>query len=133
MGTFTVDDDPELALLGEDLAWPIALDGGDLATVRGEDNLLLALTTRATTGRGEVPIFPLDGVDLEDFQNGVGAADERSALEARLLEQYLREDRIDSVTVDAGDGTEVGDTDVRIVAALRSGRVLEAVVPFGGV
>lgn len=132
MGAF-IPDDPEIDLFGYDLAWPLALDGnGDLAVVSGEDNALSALPIRAITRRGEVPIFPNDGLDTEDFENGLVTDEERAVLQARLLEQYRREDRLTSVTVTPIDGDVPEETVVRIEAELRSGRTAPVDVAFGG-
>lgn len=131
MGTF-LDDDPKIDAFGEDLDFPLALDGNaDLAVIRGEDNVLSALPIRAMTAAGEVPIYPADGADLEDLQGGPADDVARGALEARLLEQYTRDDRLASVTVTSDDGAEPGDTTIHLAAELRTGTRLEAVVPFG--
>lgn len=131
MGVF-IPDDSDVAVHGEDLAWPFALDGnGDLAVVSGEANLVSALPIRAVTGRGEVPLFPDDGIDLDDFQGGVGSDAERAALAARLIEQYRRDDRLRTVRVTvAEDGEWVV---AHLDAIARTGRALDPVdVPFGG-
>lgn len=127
-------DDPELATHGFDLVWPLRRDGnGDLAVVSGEANTLSALPIRAVTRRGEIPIFPADGVDLDDLQNSVSTDGERAALQARLTEQYrAREDRLESVAVTVGDGRDGDETLAEIHAAFRSGRTATAEVPFGG-
>jgi hypothetical protein len=131
VGAFTPDD-PAIEIHGVDLAWPFALDGnGDLATVSGEENTLSALPIRAVTGLGEVPIFPDDGVDLEDMQNGLVTDDERAAARGRMIAQYRREDRIESVTITADDGDEPGDTVFHLDAHMRSGRTASVDVPFG--
>ncbi len=132
MGAFSPDD-PVLALHGFDLVWPLALDGNnDLATVSGEDNTLSALPIRAATTRGEIPFFPLDGIDLEDLQGGLNSDGERAALRGRLVEQYRsREDRLESVNVAVGDGTDSGDTVALVTAKFRGGAVETIEVPFG--
>jgi len=131
VGTF-LDDDPKIDAFGEDLDFPLALDGNDdLAVIRGEDNVLSALTVRAMTSAGEVAIYPSDGADLEDLQGGPADTVARGALEARLLEQYTRDDRLASVTVSSVDGADQGDATIHISAELRTGTRLEAAVPFG--
>lgn len=131
MGTF-LDDDPKIDAFGEDLDFPLALDGNDdLAVIRGEDNVLSALTVRAMTSAGEVAIYPSDGADLEDLQGGPADTVARGALEARLLEQYTRDDRLASVTISSVDGADPGDATIHISAELRTGTVLETDVPFG--
>lgn len=131
VGTF-LDDDPKIDAFGEDLDFPLALDGnGDLRAIRGEDNVLSAMITRAMTAAGEVSIYPSDGADLEDLQGGPADLVARAALEARLLEQYTRDDRLASVTVTSDDGADPGDTTIHLSAELRTGTRLEADVPFG--
>ena len=125
-------DSLDVEIHGRDLAWPFALDGnGDLAEVSGEANLLSALPIRAVTGRGEVPLFPDDGIDLEDFQGGVATAGERASLAARLIEQYRRDDRLQTVRVTVDE--DGADVIAHIDAVARTGRALESIdVPFGG-
>ena len=100
MSTFLVDD-PEIAAYGEDLFWPFDLtSSGDLRAIDGAENLRQAMEIRAVTGRGEVLYQPLDGIDFDEFENGV--ADDISAvkLRARLVDQYqTREDRLTDVAV----------------------------------
>lgn len=127
-----IPDDPAIEIHGEDLAFPFVLDGnGDLAVISGEANTMSALPIRAITGLREIPLFPEDGVDLEDMQNGLVTDDERAAATARLLAQFRREDRIESLRVTAGDGDDPGDTVFSLEAKLRGGRVESVDVPFG--
>ncbi len=131
MGTF-FPDDPAVLLHGEDLTWPLALDGtGDLSVVSGEANTLSALPVRAVTGRGEVTIFPDDGLDMDEFQNGLGTDEERAVLQARLLEQFRREDRLASLQVTMVDGADESETIVQLHGFLRTGREVDIAVPFG--
>lgn len=110
MGVF-LEDDPIVAALGADLAWPLALDGnGDLAEVSGFENLLSALPLRAITPRGSVPHRPLDGFNNEEFQNGPMAEEENAVIQARMLEQYgEREDRLTAISIEIAETVE-GDT-----------------------
>lgn len=130
---FTVDD-PDVALFGEDLAFPFALTGtGDLATVSGQDNLVAALTDRAITRRGEIPHRPNYGVDFDEFQNAPAIEEEYVLLQARLLEQYLREDRLEAVTVDVvPDPSNSGDTQVYVRGTVRNGEGVAATIPLEG-
>ena len=131
MATF-LPADVDVEVFGRDLAWPFALDGnGDLVEVAGEANLVSALPIRAVTRRGEVPLFPDDGIDLDDFQNGVASDGERASLAARLIEQYRRDDRLRSVRVTVDE--DGGDVIAHVDAIARTGRTLEPVdVTFGG-
>lgn len=131
VGSF-VPDDINVEIYGTDLAWPFALTGtGDLAVVDGEANLVSALPIRAVTRRGEIPLFPDDGIDLDDFQSAPASDGERAALSARLLEQYRRDDRLRSVRVTVEEDGD--DVVAHIDGIARTGRALEPVdVTFGG-
>jgi hypothetical protein len=134
-GRLFVEPDPVLDALKEDLAWPFAMDpNGDLRVVGGLQNLESALVGRAITGRGEIPHRPSYGIDFEDLQNGPSVAEEHAVLEARLLEQYEREDRIeDGVTVTvARDESEPGDTIATINAHAKTGQDVSAEVVLTG-
>lgn len=121
----------DVEIHGTDLAWPFALTGtGDLAVVEGEANLVSALPIRAVTRRGEVPLFPDDGIDLDDFQGAPGSDGERAALSARLIEQYRRDDRLRSVRVTVDEDGD--DVIAHVDGVARTGRAFEPVdVTFG--
>jgi hypothetical protein len=129
-----VDPDPEIDLLREDLAWPFDLDEtGDLRGVSGIPNVESAMTARAITGKREIPHRPNYGLDVEDLQGGPNCEEENSALEARLLDQYQRDPRIENVRVDvAVDEAEPADTVARARATLVSGQEATAEVVLTG-
>jgi hypothetical protein len=121
-------------LFGADIAFPFRLTpDGDLAEVVGEDAVMQALPIRAMTGLAEIPVYPDDGLDLEEFQNGLTTEVDRAVLRARVLTQYRREDRITSLTVETEDGPDgPSDTLVRLRADLPNGRSVAPTVAFGG-
>jgi hypothetical protein len=123
-----VDPDIELDALKEDLAWPLVLStAGDLAAVRGIPNVESALVARAITGRREIPHRPQYGTDWEDLQNGPSIEEESATLEARLLEQYQRDARVESVTVTVmTDPNNPSDTIARVHADILTGDAASA-------
>ena len=85
--------------------------------IRGGDNVLVMCETQLTA-------------DFSPHPTNTRAV-ARAALEARLLEQYTRDDRLASVTVTSVDGADPGDTTIHLSAELRTGTRLETDVPFG--
>lgn len=127
-----VDPDPELEELKEDLAWPFALNtAGDLATVRGKENLESALVARGCTPLGDLPHRERYGLDLEDCTGGPSVVEEHAIIEARLLEQYLREPRVENVTVTVvQDPAEPSDTVARVHGYARTGVPVDTDIGF---
>jgi len=126
--------DPSELLFGADFKFPFELTPeGGLREVVGEDNVMQALPIRAVTRRGAIAVYPDDGLDLDDLQNGVGTDVDRAVLKARVLSQYQREDRLVSLSVDVRDGENgPGDTLVSLHADLPNGKTVTPTVAFGG-
>lgn len=121
-------------LFGADLAFPFQLTpDGDLAEVVGEDAVMQALPIRAMTAKGEIPVYPDDGLDLDDLEGGVNSPVDRAIIKSRSLSQYRREDRLLSLAVTTEDGPNgSSDTVVRLAATLKNGKTITPSVAFGG-
>lgn len=127
-------DDPDERLFGRDIAFPFALTAtGDLATVVGEDNVMQALPTRAMTVLGEIPVFPDDGLDLDELEGTPSVEVMRALIRARVQTQFQRDDRLESLVVTTEDGPAGAvDTLVRAQAQLLNGRTIVPTITFGG-
>lgn len=115
-----LEPDPELAILKEDLAWPLTMTpNGDLAKVRGLGNLASAVSRRLITGRGHLEHRSEYGIDYDEFQNAPNLPEIHAVFEARTLEQMSRESRLQDVrvTVTADDD----DTIAHIEGSPRTG------------
>lgn len=128
-----LDPDPEMQLLREDLAWPLDLaTDGDLATVAGLDCLEADMVGRAATRRGEILHRPDCGLESDEDQGGPVFEEVLALTESRLLEQYTRDPRIDSMTVTvAEDSDGSGVVNARIRAIAKTGQPVGVVVPMG--
>ncbi len=129
--TFTIDD-PVVSAYLVDLVWPLTLTPtNDLQTVSGLENLRRACETRAITRLGEVPHRPDDGINFDEFQNAPSVLEEYAALQARLLEQYPRDPRIESASVDVlADSSNNGDVYVVCHIVARTGDSFSDPVPL---
>ncbi len=129
-----LNPDPVIEVLKRDLAWPWRLDGrGDLATVEGVANLEAALEHRAITGKGEIPHRPAYGMDWEDMQAAPSVVETWATLEARLLEQYDRERRVEQLRVDVSEDPSVpGDVVARVSGFATTGQSASASIAVTG-
>lgn len=129
-----IDADPVLEVLKRDLAWPWRLDSrGDLATVAGLENLEAALEHRAITGKAEIPHRPEYGIDWDDMQAAPNVEETWSTLEARLLDQYSRERRVEEVRVDVSeDPSTPGDVVARVSGFAATGESASAAIVVTG-
>lgn len=129
-----LDPDHELQVLREDLAWPPSLDPtGDLGTLRGLDNLEAAVIGRAATVRGEIVHRREYGVDDGgEGQNGPSFPETLALAQARLLEQFTRESRIESVNVTVEPDLDVdGDVIATLRATATTGQPIGIAIPMG--
>ena len=128
-----LDPDPEIQLLREDLAWPLDLDsGGDIASVSGLDCLEADLVGRAATRRGEILHRPDFGLENDEDQGGPLFDEVLALTESRLLEQYTRDPRIDSMMVSVvEDPEDPGVVTAKIRAIAKTGQPLGVSIPMG--
>lgn len=75
-----------------------AASDGDLQTVRGIENVKMALFHRLVTSPGSLVHRPDYGVGIKDFQNAVMSIDNQKAIAKRINEQFLRDFRVEEVT-----------------------------------
>lgn len=132
MGVFLLDD-PVVAVLGEDLALPMALTSeGDLATIEGIPCLEQSVEIRAFTRPDELAHKPNDGIDWDEYSNSPNGDAEMFSLRGRLYEQYAqREDRLDSVTVDVGsDPSTPTDTVCNVSGVAKTGDAINVPLPL---
>lgn len=71
---------------------------GDLDTIEGLENVKEALMRRLITSPGTVVHRPEYGVGIKDFQNSLNSLEKRRRLAARIAEQFVLDERVESVT-----------------------------------
>jgi phage baseplate assembly protein W len=128
-----LEEDPDIAALGEDLRWPLEVDGNaDLAMVAGVENVEQSMTLRACTTPGEIVHKENDGIAWSEYQNGPADPGALASLRAVLTEQYAaREPRLVSVNVDITiDPDGSGDVTAVIEGQTKTGGPARAELPL---
>ena len=117
-----VADDPELAVLRVDLAWPLTLTStSDLASIGGIANATAALERRMIARRGSLPHRPQYGNDWDEYLNiPSGSLEEAGVIQARTLQQLQRDPRVANASASV-DQQDSGDTYVSAAVTLRNG------------
>lgn len=71
---------------------------GDLAIIKGKENLQQALLHRLTTVQGTLAHRPNYGIGAQQFQNGLSTIGQKRQLALKIKEQFELEPRISEVT-----------------------------------
>jgi hypothetical protein len=129
-----IDPDPVVETLKQDLAWPWRLDSrNDVVTVSGVANLEAALEHRAITDVGEIGHRPEYGIDWDDMHAAPNVEGTWATLEARLLDQYERELRVENVKVDVDDDPATpGDVIARVNGFASTGQSASTDIAVAG-
>jgi len=86
---------------GKDIAFQgdfIPTATGDLDTVEGLENVKEALMRRLLTVPGTLVHRPDYGVGIKQYQNTLNSLDARRRLASRIMEEFKKDPRVESVT-----------------------------------